>query len=80
MKENGYNAIRTSHNPPSSDFLNACDELGMLVIDEAFDHWVKPKRPNDYSNYFEVWHKSGYPVHGLQGPEPSQRGDVEYWK
>lgn len=57
MKENGYNAIRTSHNPPSEEFLNACDELGVLVIDEAFDHWVKPKRPNDYSNYFEDWHK-----------------------
>ncbi len=57
MKENGYNAIRTSHNPPSSAFLDACDELGMLVIDEAFDHWMKPKRPNDYSNYFEEWHK-----------------------
>jgi beta-galactosidase len=56
MKENGYNAIRTSHNPPSEAFLNACDSLGMLVIDESFDHWVKPKRPNDYSNYFEEWH------------------------
>lgn len=56
MKENGYNAIRTSHNPPSADFLHACDELGMLVIDEAFDHWVKPKRPNDYSNDFKEWY------------------------
>jgi beta-galactosidase len=56
MKENGYNAIRTSHNPPSESFLNACDEIGMLVIDESFDHWVKAKRPNDYSNYFEEWH------------------------
>ncbi len=56
MKENGYNAIRTSHNPPSASFLDACDELGMLVIDESFDHWLKPKRPNDYSNYFEEWH------------------------
>jgi len=56
MKENGYNAIRTSHNPPSESFLDACDEIGMVVIDESFDHWVKPKRPNDYSNYFEEWH------------------------
>lgn len=57
MKENGFNAIRTSHNPPSKAFLDACDALGMLVIDEAFDHWIKPKRPNDYSNYFSDWHK-----------------------
>ncbi len=56
MKEHGYNAIRTSHNPPSEHFLNACDELGVLVIDESFDQWIKPKRPNDYSNYFEEWH------------------------
>ena len=56
MKENGYNAIRTSHNPPSNAFLEACDEIGMLVIDESFDHWIAPKRPNDYSNYFEEWH------------------------
>jgi beta-galactosidase len=56
MKENGYNAIRTSHNPPSEAFLEACDELGMLVIDESFDHWLKAKLPNDYSNYFEEWH------------------------
>ncbi|MCF8226901.1 MAG: DUF4982 domain-containing protein [Bacteroidales bacterium] len=57
MKENGYNAIRTSHNPPSSHFLNACDSIGMLVINEAFDHWVIPKRKNDYSNYFREWYK-----------------------
>jgi beta-galactosidase len=56
MKENGYNAIRTSHNPPSESFLRACDEIGVLVIDEAFDHWLKPKRPKDYSNYFKEWH------------------------
>ncbi len=57
MKSNGYNAIRTSHNPPSTEFLNACDELGMLVIDEAFDQWVKPKRPHDYSKSFDQWYK-----------------------
>ncbi len=56
MKDNGYNAIRTSHNPPSSHFLDACDEFGMLVIDESFDQWTRAKTPNDYSNYFEQWH------------------------
>ena len=55
MKNNGYNAIRTAHNPPSEYFLNACDELGVLVIDETFDMWLKPKRPNDYSNYYKEW-------------------------
>lgn len=53
MKENGFNAIRTSHNPPSEAFLDACDKLGMLVIDESFDAWLKPKRKNDYSAHFE---------------------------
>ncbi len=57
MKENGFNAIRTAHNPPSGYFLDACDELGMLVIDESFDAWVKPKRPNDYHLYFKEWWK-----------------------
>jgi beta-galactosidase len=58
MKANGYNAIRTSHNPPSKYFLEACDRLGMLVIDEAFDMWIKPKRKNDYHRHFEQWWKS----------------------
>lgn len=55
MKENGYNAIRTSHNPPSDAFLDACDRLGMFVIDESFDMWVRPKRPNDYHLHFDEW-------------------------
>jgi beta-galactosidase len=57
MKKFGFNAIRTSHNPPSSQFLDACDRLGILVIDEAFDQWLRPKNPNDYSNYFYNDHK-----------------------
>lgn len=55
LKRNGYNAIRTSHNPPSQALLNACDRLGMMVIDEAFDTWVRPKNPEDYSLYFNKW-------------------------
>lgn len=58
MKANGYNAIRTSHNPPSKQFLDACDRLGMLVIDEAFDMWEHPKNPSDYSLYFKKNWKS----------------------
>lgn len=56
LKANGYNAIRTSHNPPSRDFLEACDRLGMLVIDEAFDCWeAGNKNPQDYHLYFKDW-------------------------
>ncbi len=55
MKENGFNTIRTSHNPPSKEFLDACDELGMLVMDESFDQWQRPKNPEDYNLYFDDW-------------------------
>lgn len=57
MKANGFNAIRASHNPPSEQFLDACDRLGVVVMDEAFDQWVRPKNPQDYSLYFREWWK-----------------------
>jgi len=55
MKQSGYNAIRCAHNPPSKALLDACDRLGVMVIDEAFDMWKQPKNPDDYSNYFDEW-------------------------
>jgi beta-galactosidase len=55
MKANGFNAIRTSHNPPSPEFLDACDRLGILVIDEAFDCWEIGKNANDYGRFFKAW-------------------------
>lgn len=56
MKAAGYNAIRNAHNPASQATLDAADELGMLVIDEAFDSWNKSKKPQDYSRFFaEDW-------------------------
>jgi len=57
LKQNGFNAIRTSHNPPSRQLLEACDRLGMLVIDEAFDCWERGKNPEDYHLYFKEWWK-----------------------
>jgi len=55
LKASGYNAIRCAHNPPSPAFLDACDRLGMLVIDEAFDCFRHGKNPGDYSLFFEDW-------------------------
>jgi len=55
LKASGYNAIRCAHNPPSPAFLDACDRLGMLVIDEAFDIWGDGKNPDDYHRYFDEW-------------------------
>jgi len=63
LKNNGFNAIRTAHNPPSSAFLDACDRLGMLVVNEIFDTWETAKRNQDYHYYFREW----------------WQGDVESW-
>lgn len=55
MKEMGVNAVRTSHNMAAADFLDLCDEMGILVDDEAFDMWRKPKTEFDYARFFEDW-------------------------
>ncbi|WP_343690158.1 glycoside hydrolase family 2 TIM barrel-domain containing protein [Chitinophaga sp.] len=55
LKASGYNAIRCAHNPPSPAFLDACDRLGMLVVDEAFDTWKDGKNPEDYHVFFNDW-------------------------
>lgn len=57
LKKAGFNAVRTSHNPPSEAFLDACDQLGMLVIDEAFDGWKEKKTTYDYAGIFDKWWK-----------------------
>jgi len=57
LKANGYNAVRCAHNPPAEKFLEACDRLGLLVIDEAFDQWQKMKNPDDYHRFFDEWHE-----------------------
>jgi beta-galactosidase len=57
LKASGYNALRLAHNPPSPAFLEACDRLGMMVIDEAFDMWREGKNPHDYHLFFDEWWK-----------------------
>lgn len=55
MKQAGFNAVRTSHNVPSEAFLHACDQVGLLVIDEAFDGWREAKNTYDYHTLFDKW-------------------------
>ncbi len=57
LKQMGCNAVRTSHNPPSPEFLDCCDRLGLLVMDEMFDCWTQRKNPYDYHVYFKDWWK-----------------------
>ena len=55
LKEAGFNAIRSAHNPLSKPMLAACDRLGMLVMDETFDMWTQPKSEHDYALRFPDW-------------------------
>jgi beta-galactosidase len=55
LKDAGFNTVRTAHNPPSRAFLDACDRLGLLVINEAFDGWARAKTKHDYSLHFAEW-------------------------
>ncbi|HRU57883.1 MAG TPA: glycoside hydrolase family 2 TIM barrel-domain containing protein, partial [Bacteroidales bacterium] len=65
LKEMGCNAIRTSHNPYSPDFLDVCDSMGFLVINEAFDEWELPKK-----KWIEGWNRG----------TPGKDGYAEYFK
>lgn len=70
FKQAGCNALRTAHNPPSSDLLDLCDKIGLLVMDEAFDEWegaknkwwqghnVYPPKRFGYAEDFPIWHKA----------------------
>ncbi len=55
LRELGVNAIRTAHNPTAPEFLDLCDRMGFLVMDEFFDCWTKGKNPHDYHLHFKEW-------------------------
>ena len=55
LQEMGVNSVRTSHNPPPTAWMDLCDEMGLLVDNEAFDMWEQKKTTFDYGNYFREW-------------------------
>lgn len=57
LRKLGVNAIRTAHNPPAPEFLDLCDRMGFLVMDELFDQWTLAKNPYDYHLAFDEWSK-----------------------
>lgn len=57
LKDMGCNAIRTAHNPPAPELLDLCDQMGFLVMDEAFDMWRKKKSAHDYHDNWAEWYK-----------------------
>ena len=57
LRQMGCNAIRTSHNPPAPEFLDLCDRMGFLVMDELTDTWTYAKKPHGYAELFEQWAK-----------------------
>jgi beta-galactosidase len=54
MKSMGVNALRTSHNPPSPEMIEVCERLGIVMMDEAFDTWRRPKVEFDYGRFFDA--------------------------
>ena len=55
LKDMGCNAIRTSHNMPAPELVEACDEMGMMVMAESFDEWKSAKMANGYHKVFDEW-------------------------
>jgi len=58
LKSMGVNSIRTSHNMPAVELVELCDEMGIVIIDEAFDMWENYKTPYDYARFFKDWYKT----------------------
>src|SRR5690606_25828970 len=63
MKEMGVNGIRTSHNPPAVEFLELCNEMGFVVMNETFDDWKHKKNPYDYHLYWDKWYERDFATH-----------------
>ncbi|MDQ8734516.1 glycoside hydrolase family 2 TIM barrel-domain containing protein [Paenibacillus sp. LHD-38] len=55
MKDMGVNAIRVTHNPASPELIEACNSLGLLVVEEAFDTWNQSKKTYDFGSFFSTW-------------------------
>ncbi len=60
MREMGCNAIRITHNPPAPEFLDLCDRMGLLVVNEFTDTWTYPKKPNGYARLFKDWSEADW--------------------
>lgn len=66
LKNMGVNGIRTAHNPQAPEFLDLCDRMGFIVMNETFDMWRKGKTEYDYSRYFNEWHERDLTDHILR--------------
>ena len=79
LKEMGCNSIRVTHNPAAQDLIDACNEQGILVVEEAFDTWIKPKNgnSNDYSVWFNQTVASDNEILGATDGETWAQFDLE---
>lgn len=80
LKENGFNAVRSAHNPISTAMLDACDRYGIYVMDEAWDMWYKPKMKHDYALDFDRCWQEDLESMVRRDYSPSQRGHVFHRK
>ena len=80
LKSLGVNAIRTAHNPPSPEFLDLCDRMGFLVMDEMFDAWTVAKNPYDYHLYFKEWSLIDTARYGASRPQSPEHHSLQCWK
>ena len=76
MKSMGVNAFRTSHNPPSPEMIEVCEELGIVMMVEAFDCWRTGKTRYDYGRFFDEWADARRHRDGARGPQLARRPAV----